>query len=253
MTDEIKPMHPSTSTLGMLQDFLERHRGRMASMKAEADALALEMDAIDVQDETSAMLAGLALGAAQHKRRICQQVVKPIKDVLRNTLSAMSEQERDAVHKLYVADAKLRAALLAYQNLRDRRMLSEQERIQRDEDEKRQRAVEEEIAVLVADGRVDEAEALRNYEPVTAPVVLARAPFSGGPGKARRWRAEVTSLAALVKAVAAGQVSIKAVKANKAYLNAQARAAREAFLIPGCEAVCKESLMVRRRKSHENQ
>jgi hypothetical protein len=76
-------------------------------------------------------------------------------------------------------------------------------------------------------------------EPVVAPIVIvekAVPKVAGGPSYRTIWDAQVVDLMALVKAVAAGTVSINAIQANPTFLRQQAMSLKQTFSIPGCLA-----------------
>jgi hypothetical protein len=76
-------------------------------------------------------------------------------------------------------------------------------------------------------------------EPVEAPVVIVEKSVpkvAGGPSYRTIWDAQVVDLMALVKAVAAGTVSINALQANQTFLRQQAMSLKDTFKVPGCKA-----------------
>lgn len=118
----------------------------------------------------------------------------------------------------------------------------EQERIEaerRSREESERQAREEQLARAVeldASGDHEAAEQLLE-EPVFAPVVaqtIAPRRAKGQVGKVY-YRAEVTNLMELVKAVASGRAPLLCVQANMTFLNNQADAFKEAFSMPGCK------------------
>ena len=82
------------------------------------------------------------------------------------------------------------------------------------------------------------AEAAVTIQAAPPPPVAKHA----GESKQTIWSAEVTDLAALVAAVAAGKAPLGLLEANMPALNAQAKLAKEAFNIPGVRAVSREIL-----------
>lgn len=100
------------------------------------------------------------------------------------------------------------------------------------------------------DARINEAVAMEQEgngilaemilsEPVETPVVIVQKEvpkMAGGPVYRTVWDAEVTDLMALVKAVAAGQVSVNALLPNQTFLRQQAQSLKETFKVPGCKA-----------------
>jgi hypothetical protein len=73
-------------------------------------------------------------------------------------------------------------------------------------------------------------------EPVMAPVIIQQTSQFKARGQVSKtlYRAEVTNLMELVKAVAAGRVPIHAIQADQSWLNDEAEHTKEAFNIPGC-------------------
>jgi hypothetical protein len=95
----------------------------------------------------------------------------------------------------------------------------------------------EEAELLASLGMNEAAEAALTAEPVIERVIV-EAP-SKGAGTVLRdyYRAEVTDLLALVKAVAAGQAPLEAIEANMTYLNGKARLEKGGMKVPGVRAV----------------
>lgn len=83
------------------------------------------------------------------------------------------------------------------------------------------------------------------FEPVVtvAPIVAAPA----GVSTVQRWKAEVTSLQLLCRAIADGKLPVHYVEANMAVLNAAARANKQALNIPGVRAVADTTVSARGR------
>ncbi len=123
---------------------------------------------------------------------------------------------------------------------------AEQERIRQAEErrlaEEARKAEEDarlaEAVELETNGHKEEAEAVI-AEPVEAPVVIVEKTVpkvAGGPSYRTIWDAQVVDLMALVKAVAAGQVSINALTPNQTFLRQQAMSLKETFKVPGVKA-----------------
>lgn len=99
-------------------------------------------------------------------------------------------------------------------------------------------AVLAEAAELERNGNKAAAESMMVAPVAPAPVFIPKT-TPGGYGQFTRrvWNAEVVDLLVLVKAVAAGQVPIQAIQADKVFLNAQARSLKGAMAYPGVRAV----------------
>lgn len=95
-----------------------------------------------------------------------------------------------------------------------------------------------EAAELERNGNKAAAEAVMAAPVAPAPVFIPKT-TPGGYGQFTRkvWNAEVVDMLVLVKAVAAGQVPIQALQADKVFLNSQARSLKGAMAYPGVRAV----------------
>jgi hypothetical protein len=119
----------------------------------------------------------------------------------------------------------------------------EQERLRREEERKQEEAqrklAEDEAintaAALEKEGRVEEAEAIISTPVDVAPVsVASNVPRVSGVSKPRdNWKAEVTSLMLLVKAVAEGKVPLQMIQANESALNRMAGTLKSELRYPG--------------------
>lgn len=127
-----------------------------------------------------------------------------------------------------------------------RRWDDEQERIQQELQRKAQaeaeRQAEEErlrAAIVAEESGANEQEVAAI---VDAPVAVVAAPVAptyakvSGISKRDNWKAKVTDLKALVKAVAAGKVPIEYILPNEQALNARAKADKQTLNIPGVVA-----------------
>jgi hypothetical protein len=151
----------------------------------------------------------------------------------KNRLAVMLTTYREKV------EAERREAERKERERQEAEMKAERERLaQQARDEQIARALEAEDL-----GDIDQATAILDEvtviaEPVAAPptIIQAAAPtrFAGSSGKTS-YSAKVTNLMALVKAVAEGKAPLQALTANESFINAQARAYKEGFSMPGCE------------------
>lgn len=115
----------------------------------------------------------------------------------------------------------------------------EQDRIQkqREAEEAAKKAEEERIvgqAIQAAEnGSEAEAEAILDQPVNVAPVILPGATQTKGVSVREVWGYEVTNLMDLVRAVAAGRVSIQAIRPNEVFLGQQARSLKGEMKVPG--------------------
>lgn len=119
-----------------------------------------------------------------------------------------------------------------------------EERIERERlaqvarDEQIQRALEAEQAgdLHQADAILEEETVIEEPLSPLPSVIQASAPtrFAGSTGR-KTYSAKVTDLMELVKAVAEGKAPLQALSANQSFIDAQARAYKEGFSLPGCK------------------
>jgi hypothetical protein len=171
---------------------------------------------------------------------------KTIKQQIDDIKKPVLQAEKDDTGPLNQEKLRLGGLLTAYQAA-ERRKREEEERLARiaaekqAEEEAIQRAIE-----LAAAGEEDAAEAVLEETIIAAPVVIAAsAPKPVGSVARESFKAEVTNLMELVKAVAAGTVPLMAVVANEQFLNNQARTFKESLSYPGVKVKKSESTSFR--------
>ena len=167
----------------------------------------------------------------------------------REDLSAMDAVISAASERLttYRAEQEAARELKAVETLANAASIAEQKR-------------EEDVAFLLGAahmlGDVDEAQDMRSAaEALRAapPPVVAVFDDEPVPSKSKRvterstYSAKCVDVVKLAHAVATGAVSSDALKPNASWLNARARADREEFDVPGCEAQIKTTYAARRR------
>lgn len=117
------------------------------------------------------------------------------------------------------------------------------ERQRREEEEQRRQSAEAARTVGMDEASVQTILTAPSTTP--APSVPSTFRRAAGVSSRDNWCAEVTDLHALVKAVAKNKNLLPLLEANMPALNAQARAMKDALVIPGVRAVNKGSLAVR--------
>lgn len=129
----------------------------------------------------------------------------------------------------------------------------EQERIRREQQAEAARAADaerkrlsDEAAAQAKAGNAETAHAIEQAAQMVAPVpVVIDRPRIAGEAMREVWRAEVTDLVALARAVADGLVAAENILPNGPVLNGQARALKGALAIPGVKAVAERVLASR--------
>ncbi len=198
--------------------------------------------------------------------RTCEAAAELLRDIktLRDEIAASTDPVIEAAHRAHKAALaqrkQLEAPLLAAEITIKGRLsayVTEQERLRRiaeAEAAAAARKLEEdrrlaEAEALAAAGEAEEAErVLDEPMPAPPPPAVARAvPRTEGVATRETWSAEVTDLAALVRAIAEGKAPLPLVLPNLPALNSQAKSLRGAMAIPGVRAVCRRDVAVRGR------
>ena len=155
------------------------------------------------------------------------------------------EQKKKHANPLSEADTAIRRKMARFQ--------AEQERIRREQaaiEAAQARAAREkaerEAQELAEMGEAEMAEAVRQSSEIeNAPPIPEPAPKADGISTRKNWKARVTDLDALVKAVAAGDVPIGAIQADMRFLSLQAKALEKELKIPGVESYNDVGITVR--------
>ncbi len=185
-----------------------------------------------------------------------RELLLPLKRKITETFRPRIRQA-DALHKGLVADERhflapveeaeriVKSGLEQWDRAERERLRAEQERAAAAAREEAQAA-----AFMAAEARGDEAAMPAIAAAPAASVAVftpppAPAPKAEGVSYRITWTAEVTNLAALVQAVAAGQAPLKVLQADQGVLNGMARALKESLALPGVRAVARRDVAVR--------
>lgn len=219
-------------------------------LQATGEALAVQAGTLMVTDQPSFELAGAMLQTVKGYRNrvgeILDPIIKKAHETHRQALEAKKKLEEPAVR----AELAIKGALTAYEQeqarlRRQAEVLAEKERARLEEEARLQAALEAEAR---GDRKVAEKilEAPHPPAPVfTPPAILPAAPKAEGVSFRDQYRAEVTDLILLVKAVAAGEAPIGMLLPNLPMLNQMARALKEELRIPGVRVIADRVAMVR--------
>lgn len=142
------------------------------------------------------------------------------------------------------AERILKRTMLTYQQAEERKRRHEQEKLEKAAERKRQRL--EQRAVEAAEKGDERKAAALDAQACTVvtPVVQPQTKVTGVSTR-ETWKAEVTDLMALVKAVAAGDASLTLIQANTTEINKRARALKSEFDVPGIRVYPEQSLAAR--------
>lgn len=200
-----------------------------------------DQDTYDQAAELVVQIVGLRKQVVDHH--------KPIKEAAHLAHKAAVDAEKKLLEPLQHAESTIKRAIGEWDAEQQRRRREEQERleaVQRKADEEARLAL---AAEAEANGATEETVSEILETPVVAPVAVATPTYQRANGVAtqQRWRAEVTDIKALCRAIADGKASLNLVQANMPALNSMARAMRQTFNIPGCKAVAETAVAVRGR------
>lgn len=206
----------------------------------------LKAHQLEITDTSMVQLAGEYLQDIKTLRKLIAEKVDPVIKANHAAHRASLALKRDLESELVDADRMIAGKIATWQNAqaRQQRLLeaaaAAKAKATREEAEAEARALkaagEDELAELTA----AEAKMVVASRPLAPPSV--RVP---GVSTRRVYKAHVTDMAALVKAVADGRVPLAALQANETVLNQQARSLGEALDWPGVE-VLSDTVVVRK-------
>lgn len=143
------------------------------------------------------------------------------------------------------AESTIKRACLAWDGEQDRKRREAEAEAARKADEERKRLAAE-AAKQAAAGNTETAHAITQAAQMVAPIPVAiERPKIAGESTRDVWRAELTDLVALARAVGNGQASPECLLPNMPVLNGQARALKGSLQLPGVKAVCEKVLSSR--------
>lgn len=173
---------------------------------------------------------------------------RPLKEKAYQAHRAICEAEKKLLAPPTEAAGTLKRSIAAWDQ--------EQERLRREEEarlaaEERRRAEDQQLAAAAeaeALGATQEDVDAILSEPVPAVAVVAPPTYQQAQGISGRvnYSARVLNVTALLRAVLDGTVPAQAIMPNQTFLNAQARALKEAMRYPGVQVVREATTTVRR-------
>lgn len=166
--------------------------------------------------------------------RPIDEAKKTIMDFFRGPLDALGK-----------AESTLRRVRLAYTTEQERLRAAEEARL-RELARKEAERLQARADAAEAKGKTEKAEDLRAQAySIPAPVVVAAQTKTEGIATRTTYSAEVTDKAALIAAVAAGQVPDVVLTVDMKVVNAQARALKDSLNYPGVKVIRSTSEAVR--------
>lgn len=204
--------------------------------------------AIVISDQPSYDKAALVLGDIVDLRKKIIAHHKPIKEATNNAHKTAVAAEKKLLEPIQNAERIIKDAIGDWDREQQRLLQEEQRKLQ----EAQRKADEEARLALAAEAEANGApeetvdEILETTVVQPALVVQPTYQAARGVSTQQRWKAQVTDIKALCRAIADGKAAVTLVQANMPALNNMARAMRESFNIAGCKAVTETVVGVRR-------
>jgi hypothetical protein len=213
-------------------------------LSQEVNPIVTQAGQVIVTTETVEMVGEFLRKVVATKKKI-KGHFDPMKKAASAAHKAICIKEKELLAPLEQAESGVKLKVSNY--------YAEQERIrQKKEAEARekQRIADEEARLALAEqaeaeGEIEVAEQILET-PTAAPVAISKpAPKPQGISTKTTWKAEVTSLTALVKAVADGKAPLALIQANQVVINQQATSLKDSFKCPGIKVFPVTSTAVR--------
>lgn len=209
-------------------------KAKLKQSNAQIVLAAKEIKLVDTPDQAEeATKFGRLLQAST---KSTEEFFKPVKQKIDELKKPVLEAEKAELKTISDEKDRLGKALTSYSAQKEKERREAERKAQ---EEAEQRAREEQLAraiELESIGETEQAEFVLEEPVETGPIVVQAAPvrFTGSIGRTY-YKCQVTSPMELVKAIAAGQVSIEAITVNQSWLNKKADLDKEGFHVPGCK------------------
>ena len=206
-------------------------------------------NALVICDEGSNAVAVQMQKDAHQQIKRAQVEFKPLKDSAKKTYDNIRDLENRLIDPCKEVKIICGAKCVVYQEEQDaiakekQRKLDAEQRAREEEERKKaeaQASEEAQHAEKMGDSELamDILEDAANYTPTNVIVPIVEAKKPDGMKTTEYWSAEVVSLMALVKDVAAGNLPISYLNANMVSLNQAAKAMKSDMRIAGVRAKC---------------
>lgn len=180
-------------------------------------------------------------------------LTKPIDEAKKRIMDLF----RKPIEQLQTLEGAMKRAILTFEEEEESRRRKEEERLQseaRAREQKEKDKIETKAKKLEDKGDEDAAEELRRKKEdvyVPAPIVESRIEKVSGVHKIQVWKAEVTDLMALVRAVAEGSAPLMFIEANTQAISKQAKATKDTLKFPGLRFFCENTISARHETNDE--
>ena len=204
-------------------------------LETKAATLVEQARALEIRNrQTYELAAERLLGVAELRREITAHHA-PMKKAAHAAWQETIAAEKRLLEPVEQAERLYKAGIALYES--EQRRLEAEARVKAEAEARRtaEEAREREIQQAEAEG----ADAQEVAAMIAAPLVVAPPAVepafqqAKGVSTALNWKGEVTSMAALVKAIAAGEANISLVTPNEPAINQLARATRGTLQVPG--------------------
>lgn len=241
------PAAPAERLQAIVTEWLESDR--VLAVRVQAEALIAESQQITVVLDGSGYQG--AIGCAKRLKVAIAEteaVFVAVQDLAHKIWKRTCTTHTEIAGPLEAEERRLKSLAGTFEAEQERRRRADEARVQA-ELEARERDARETAALMAEeDGRPAEAETLLTQPSFVPPVQLPKAsyvPPVAGASSRGTWKAEVTDLTALLRAVAVGEVPVEALAANQTFLNQQARALKSALRYPGVRVYCDRTMALR--------
>lgn len=199
-------------------------------MRSSINSMAL----IEVTDAASFESAGERTKAIISLEKKVAEYWGPLKDSAHKTWKGLCSKEKEMLDPLAKKKEDQKQIAKKWFDEQERKRLEDERKAQEAARKIAEDAALAQAEALEKEGRKAEAEAVLG-SPAPAPQVIVPSVVPKGYGgmTQKYYSAEVVDLMALAKAVVAGTIPVQAIQGNEVFLNAQARALKEAFSYPG--------------------
>jgi colicin import membrane protein len=199
--------------------------------------------ALAVTDAATFETAGGLLRDIKTLRKEIAESCDPVVKAAHEAHKKAVKQKKDLEAPLLKAEKIIKDRMGEYAEAEERRRREEEARLAAEARAQEEEARLREAEQLEKAGEHEAAEEVISAPSVAPPPVVPRAvPKTAGVSTRENWSAQVTSLEALVKAVAEGKASIGLVQANETALNGMARSLKGSMQVPGVKAICKRGV-----------
>lgn len=217
-------------------------------VEEETRALLVSAEQLEITTQPQYVASAGLLKRIKTKAQELDELRRSMTRPLDEAKSRIMALFRPATDQLAQAEAALKGAMLTFTREEERKRLIL-------EAELREKAAKEAERLMARaqrardKGQDDKAVALEDMaDMVPVPIIASQAPLVSGVAARQTWRAEVTDLQALAKAVGEGQVPMTLLLPNMTVLNSLARSLKKELSIPGVKAVTGEILVARGEK-----